>query len=165
MFTDRELEVARMKLKGLMNKEVAKKLEVSEAYISQTINRITEKVKTVQDSIELLRGMEVIKEGPKYVLTEKGRKLSRLPKKTSKEPIKYEPDITFSSSGDWKYVIKGMIDFGRGYSIVGQNPIILYEGPEIQNKNWIKKECIASSNEEEPNGISMKLPETIEVHL
>lgn len=78
-----------MRLEGLMNKEIAQELNVSEADISQTISRLTEKVKTVQDSIGLLTNMDIIQEGPKYILTEKGRRLARIPKRKSPKPIKH----------------------------------------------------------------------------
>lgn len=81
MFTSKELQIARMKLQGLMNKEIAQKLGVSDAYISQTLNRLSTKIRGVQDSIELLKNMNVIQEGPKYVMTDKGRRLAKVPKK------------------------------------------------------------------------------------
>lgn len=85
MFTEKEVQIARMKLQGLMNKEIAQKLGVSDAYISQTLSRWSAKIKTVQDSVGLLMKMNIIQEGPKYVMTEKGRKLAKVPKK------KYRP--------------------------------------------------------------------------
>ena len=75
-----------MRLAGLMNKEIAQELDVSEADISQTIRRLTGKVKTVQDSVELLTKMGVIHEGPKYMLTDKGRRLARIPKRKVPKP-------------------------------------------------------------------------------
>jgi len=78
MFTKKELEAFRLKLRGLMNKEIAENLRVSESDISQTLSRLREKIKTVQDSITLLMEMGVIREGPKYVLTEKGRAMAEV---------------------------------------------------------------------------------------
>ena len=91
MFTDKELKVARLRLEGLMSKDIAKKLNVSEPDVSQTISRLTKKVKTVGDSIELLMKMDIIVEGPKYILTEKGRKLARLPERKPPKPT--EPHL------------------------------------------------------------------------
>ena len=86
MFTDKELKVAKMRLEGLKNNRIAEQLQVSEADISQTLSRLSRKIKTVQDSTRLLLDIGVIQEGPKYVMTETGRKLTDLPKKTSSIP-------------------------------------------------------------------------------
>jgi len=87
IFTEKELKVFGMKREGLSNKDIAKKLNVSEADISQTLMRIKRKIKTVRDSIELLMSIGVIKEGPKYVLTPEGRELTE--SRIAKAPPKF----------------------------------------------------------------------------
>ena len=81
MFTEKELKAFKLKLQGLMNKEIAKSMNVSESDISQTLSRLRRKIVTVQDSIALLTDMGVIREGAKYVLTEKGRAATEVPPK------------------------------------------------------------------------------------
>lgn len=109
-FTDKELKVARMRLQGLMNKEIAQELTVSEADISQTISRLTGKVKTVQDSVELLMKMDVIHEGPKHILTEKGRRLARIPKRKPPIPIEVHGVLWYDFETGWIYGTSAAFD-------------------------------------------------------
>jgi len=75
IFTEKELNVFKMKREGASNKDLAVALNVSESDISQTINRIKSKISTVQDSIELLTSIGVFSEGQRYELTQKGREM------------------------------------------------------------------------------------------
>jgi len=90
-----------MKLEGSMSKEIAEKLSVSEADVSQTLSRLRRKVKTIQDSTELLMEMGVVQEGPKYVMTEKGRKIARLQER-SFQPAQ---EALSTSKRGWIHVI------------------------------------------------------------
>jgi len=76
VFTEKELKVASMKLKGLANKEIAGELDVSEPDVSQTLARIRSKIGSVRDSVSLLSQIGVIREGPALILTEEGRRLA-----------------------------------------------------------------------------------------
>lgn len=137
-----------MKLVGSMNKEIAQELDVSEADISQTISRLTEKVKTVQDSVELLMKMDVIQEGPKYILTEKGRRLARLPKRKAPESIELHGVVWYdfeTSRIHGASKIYGLVFFGP--DIVGRGETIVVSGfSEAQIRTLAeKREKITSS--------------------
>lgn len=156
MFTDKEIQVARMKLQGLMNKEIAETLGVSDADISQTLSRLTGKVKTVQDSTELLMKMGVIQEGPRYVLTKKGRKLARFPKKKiylprrERRPVRlvvwhdFETDITVVSSGMFVELIPC-----HSYTVGQEEPIPL-SGMSETTMNTLKKKTVRTLSTSEP---------------
>jgi DNA-binding CsgD family transcriptional regulator len=77
MFTEKELKMMSMKIKGQSNKEIAAELSVSEPDVSQTLARMRNKITSVKDSIELLSEIGILKEGPKLVLTEKGRQFKK----------------------------------------------------------------------------------------
>lgn len=125
MFTEKELNVARMRLEGLMNKEIAQKLNVSEADISQTISRLTEKIKTVQDSVELLMNMDVVKEGPKYTLTEKGRRLARISKRKPPRPVELRGGLWYDFETGWIYATSEAFGIAyRGLYTIGQKQSI-----------------------------------------
>ena len=83
MFKEKELKVASMKLRGLSNRQIAEKLEVSEPDVSQTLGRIRGKITGVKDSVSLLTQIGVIHEGPMLALTEKGRELTDIGKMSS----------------------------------------------------------------------------------
>lgn len=77
MFTEKELKMMSMKIKGQSNKEIAVDLCVSEPDVSQTLSRMRNKITSVKDSIALLSEIGILKEGPKMVLTEKGRQFKK----------------------------------------------------------------------------------------
>ncbi len=161
MFTDRELEIARMRLKGQKNKDIAKKLGFSESYISQTVKKITQKVKTVQDSIVLLEGMEVIKEGPKYILTEKGRNLSQLPE--SNQKVQFKSDTQLSPIDYVRYMTGNFHNFNARCGITSGNDIILKHVTKHMTTFVKTKKCISSNNGEPQAGMETNLPKRIEL--
>ena len=152
MFTDKELKVARMRLEGLMNKQIAQKLDVSEADISQTISRLTGKVKTVQDSVELLKKMDVIQEGPKYILTEKGRRLARIPKGKPARPIEvhgglwhdFETGLIFGTSEAFDIV------YWHSYPVGQEQSILVFGMTEAQISILTEKKGKTTSSTSEP---------------
>jgi len=75
IFTTKELEVLKLKLSGMMNREIAQKLNVSEEDVSQTLSNVRQKIRKVEDSIRLFERMELIESGPRFKLTEEGKRL------------------------------------------------------------------------------------------
>jgi len=124
MFTPKELKVAKMKLEGLMNNKIAETLKVSEADISQTLSRLSRKVKTVQDSTKLLMDIGMIQEGPKYVMTEEGRKLTRLPEKQTSVPTQYG----FMRISTVTLETKGLVEISRAVYAAPYRLLVLGEG-------------------------------------
>jgi len=140
MFSKKELDVIRMKMRGLMNKDIAKNLGVSEPDISQTLKRLREKVRTVQDSIELLTSLGMIKEGPKYVLTEKGRALTLIPeKKVCIEPVSIEKTFLCIFSPSFTMVKKEDLIW-RVYRGIGISELMFeYPTHEFSEKTFIPR--------------------------
>jgi len=107
LITERELEMLKMKLKGrLSNKEIAKKLNVSEAYVSKTLKNVSKKIKSIEDAIEVCKELGIIKEEKIEINTEalkiirkkaintlRTRKGS-IPKPLRAPKIEISPDIT-----------------------------------------------------------------------
>lgn len=77
MFTEKELKMMSMKIKGHSNKDIAAEMNVSEPDVSQTLARMRSKITSVKDSVALLTQIGILHEGPKLVLTEKGREFSK----------------------------------------------------------------------------------------
>ena len=75
-FTEKELKMMSMKIKGHSNKDIAAEMNVSEPDVSQTLARMRSKITSVKDSVALLTQIGILHEGPKLVLTEKGREFS-----------------------------------------------------------------------------------------
>jgi DNA-binding CsgD family transcriptional regulator len=73
--TDKELEVINLRYKGLKNKEIAEIKKVSEADISQIISRATKKIGTIQEVLEVLQKIGIIKADIEIELTESGEEL------------------------------------------------------------------------------------------
>ena len=71
--TAKEIEILQLKRKGLKNKQIAEMREVSEADISQTLSRITEKINSIQDVFGVLQNIGVLKNDVEIELTESGR--------------------------------------------------------------------------------------------
>jgi DNA-binding CsgD family transcriptional regulator len=76
MFSENELKITSLKIRGLSNKEIAAKLNVSEPYVSQVLGTVRGKIGSVKDSVSLLTQMGVLHEGPMLSLTEKGREFT-----------------------------------------------------------------------------------------
>lgn len=74
MFTEIEINVARGKLQGKMNREVAGELRVSEEQIIKTTHSIRAKLRTAQDSITLYEETGLIRKEPRLQLTVEGKK-------------------------------------------------------------------------------------------
>ena len=70
-FTKKQLQIAKLKHKGLSNRDIAKNVKTSEANVSQTLKTVISKIKTVQDSTDLLMDMGIIAK-PKYIITNRG---------------------------------------------------------------------------------------------
>jgi len=152
LFTEKEIKVARMRLEGLMNKEIAQKLNVSEADISQTISRLTDKIKTVQDSVGLLVDMDVVKEGPKYTLTEKGRRLARIPTRKLPRPIElrgrfwhdFEMGVAYATSKAFGTV------YCRPYTVGIKQSILVIGMTEAHINTLTEKRRKTTSSTSEP---------------
>lgn len=74
VFSVKEIEILKLYLQKKKNKEIAKDLEVSEPYISQTLSKIRSKLKSLEDSLELLESLGMIDTTSSIRLTETGRK-------------------------------------------------------------------------------------------
>lgn len=72
IFSDKEVNVAKLKMNGLLNKEIADKLRVSEEDISQTLTRIRSKIKKVEDSIQLFEQLGIIKKENRFKMSAEG---------------------------------------------------------------------------------------------
>jgi transcriptional regulator with XRE-family HTH domain len=75
IMTSRELEIAKLKAKGLLNREIAKQLDVSPEYVSQTLAGIMQKIEKVEDSIKLLEELSLVESGTRFRLSTKGKQL------------------------------------------------------------------------------------------
>ena len=71
----KEMEILQLKQQGLKNKQIAEARHVSEADISQTLSRITEKINSIQDVFGLLQNMGMFENNKEIELTESGRAL------------------------------------------------------------------------------------------
>ena len=60
VFTDKQVKILELRIQGLRNKEIANKLNVSDVDVSQTINKIREKIKKVDDTLSLFENMGII---------------------------------------------------------------------------------------------------------
>lgn len=74
VFSKKEIEILELYLKNKKNKEIAKDLDVSEPYISQTLSKIRIKLESIEDSLELLEGLGIVNTVSTIQLTETGRK-------------------------------------------------------------------------------------------
>jgi transcriptional regulator len=74
-FTKKEVRVLKLRYEGLKSKEIAKKLGVSPSDICQTFSRITAKLVSTKDTIELLNNIGVIKNDLEITFTNKGQDL------------------------------------------------------------------------------------------
>lgn len=72
-FTQKEVEIFKAWLLNKKNNEIAAQLRVTDAYISQTIKKIKEKMHTLQNSINLLEEMGLIEPITPLKLTEEGK--------------------------------------------------------------------------------------------
>ena len=79
ILTQRQLEVYRLKKEGNSNRQIAETLGVSEAYISQALTRIVEKIQSVEDTIQVLIQLGEFRDAPRYELTDEGRVRASLP--------------------------------------------------------------------------------------
>jgi transcriptional regulator len=73
--TKKEKEVLKLRYSSLKNKEIALKLGVSEADVSQTLARATAKVTNVSETLGLMKEIGFIKDDVEIELTEKGNEL------------------------------------------------------------------------------------------
>lgn len=73
LFTNEQLEIYKRWLLNKKNKEVARELSVSEAYVSQTLKKINEKIRNLKDSLPLLEKIGVVDSITPLKLTEEGR--------------------------------------------------------------------------------------------
>lgn len=124
LFTPKELKVAKMKREGLMNNKIAEELRVSEADISQTLSRLSRKLTNIQNSTKLLMEIGVIREGPKYVMTEEGRGLARLPERKVSLPTECELVRVSTLALN----VKGLVETSRALYVVPHDSLILGEG-------------------------------------
>lgn len=63
ILTEKEYKIAEMKLKrGLSNREIAKRLRVSESYVSKTLKNILRKMTTIKSTIEVYKELGLIKD-------------------------------------------------------------------------------------------------------
>jgi len=94
VFSNQEISIYKAWILGKKNKDIAEELKVSESYISQTLKGINEKINTLQNSIDILKGMGII-EAPELKLNDKGRKSLRkdISKKTLGTKKKISPVI------------------------------------------------------------------------
>lgn len=69
------MEILQSKRQGLKNKQIAEIRHVSEANISQTLSRITEKINSIQDVFGLLQNMGLFESNKEIELTNSGRAL------------------------------------------------------------------------------------------
>ena len=72
LLTRKQLEVFRLKKEGFLNKEIADKLEVSEAHISQTLTKIAGKILNIEDTVAVLTQLGEFEDVQTYKLTEEG---------------------------------------------------------------------------------------------
>ena len=72
ILTEKQKEILKLKLEGRSNGEIAKKLSVSDEYISQTLKLVSGKIQTVKDSIELFTDLGLMESGPVFRLSEEG---------------------------------------------------------------------------------------------
>lgn len=79
ILTKRQLEIFRFKKTGLSNKDVAKKIGRSEAYVSQVLSTVRDKIVSIDDTVQLLIELGEFTETPRYELTDKGRIKAELP--------------------------------------------------------------------------------------
>jgi len=63
----------------MRNTDIATKLGVSSSDVSQTVNRIAKKVKTVHDTVALMEAIGLADKGPPIGLTPRGEELVRIP--------------------------------------------------------------------------------------
>jgi hypothetical protein len=98
--TQRELEIAKLKTKGLMNLEIAKKLNVSPVYVSQTLAGIMAKITKVEDSIKLLEQLDLVEDGTRFRLSPKAKSLvgARRVSKKLTSPITFEKPQNMDTS-------------------------------------------------------------------
>jgi flagellar protein FlaI len=154
-FTPKEKNIIRLKTRGCKNTEIAEKLNVSRADVSQTLKRISHKIKGIEDSLTVMKQIGVIKSDATIELTSIGqgfldkiqleRKIrisSRMPSemKTTKpniprvlsnviseikEEIKSIKDISFRKKSDITIPSPPPKPIPRGFEIVDRHP--LYE--------------------------------------
>ena len=74
VFSEKEIEILQLYLQKKKNKEIADELKVSEPYISQTLSKISLKLESLENSLELLENLGLVDKVSPIRLTETGRK-------------------------------------------------------------------------------------------
>ena len=97
--TEKELKIIAMRYKGLKSRQIAKALKVSEPDVSQTLSRIVGKIESVQDTLDLLCDIGIIKHDSEIELTESGQALLARMDKAAKSLHRIpEPESSLPSS-------------------------------------------------------------------
>jgi len=73
VFSEKEVEILKLHLQHKKNKEIAEKIEKSEAHVSQALSNIRSKLEKLENSLELLGNLGLVDTAPIH-LTETGRK-------------------------------------------------------------------------------------------
>ena len=73
LLTTKEQQVLRLRYSGLTNADIAKKLNVSPADISQTFKRVSNKLRNVGDTLQLMREAGLLETTSPIKLTSKGQ--------------------------------------------------------------------------------------------
>lgn len=85
VFTENELEIFRSWVLNKKNKEIAEEMKTSEAYVSQTIKKIQEKLNTLENSLNMLKQMTLMKPKEDFKLTQKGKEHAEKDKEKFRE--------------------------------------------------------------------------------
>jgi predicted transcriptional regulator/DNA-directed RNA polymerase subunit M/transcription elongation factor TFIIS len=76
IFTDKELQIVELRSRGFKSVDIAKKLEVSKADVSQTLRRLVRKIRIIESSFSLMRETCLIQESSKIKLTDFGAEIA-----------------------------------------------------------------------------------------
>jgi len=105
LFTEREKTVLRLRSQRISNADIARQLDVTPVAISQMFKRISKKITSVNDSLQLMREIGVVEKTPKIQLTPKGlkefTKMKESAIKIHKKPLAFDriQKASFSPSG------------------------------------------------------------------
>jgi predicted DNA-binding protein YlxM (UPF0122 family) len=139
IFTEKELKVLKLKLQGIMNREIAQQLNVSEEDISQTLSKIRQKIHKVEDSIRLCESLGLIESGPRFRLTDEGKRLiakSRVARQRFLAPVIMGPKPRLFESNE---ILKNFYPSAR-LSHFQPSSLIYRSAPWMMHSIYIQKQ-------------------------
>src|SRR5437867_260879 len=117
VFTKNEIEIFKAWLLKKKNREIADEMQTSEAYVSQTLKKIQEKINTLENSLNMLVQMGLTPPREELRLTKKGKESFEKEKEKFVEKSRgkskgIDLDTTLSKLSKDFLSLRKVIDFG-----------------------------------------------------